>query len=330
MLAWCVPSLELCLKSVNSKDNGAQSCFAPLQYSNWRVSIVFSTLHKGFLHSCHLQSRRMSHIFLYKLHRLPNVWKNHAILIQNMMLRSTDHVCKCKKHDVAWHRPCVQVQKTWCCVAPTMCASARNMLLRSTNHVCKCKECYHPHPTPPQPHPTPWCCVAPTMCASARNMMLRSTNHVCKCKECYHPHPTPWCSVAPTMCASARNMMLRNTNHVCKCKECYHPHPTPPQPHPMVLRSTDHVCKCKKHDVAHRQPCVQVQRTLSSPPHPTPPPTSCVASTMSTPGEPPVPRVIWYMLGPAKHWKTSGSSMNQVNRNPFVNINRFATYDYRV
>ena len=43
VLAWCVPSLELCLKSVNSKDNGAQ----------------------------------------------------------NMMLRSTDHVCKCKKHDVA-------------------------------------------------------------------------------------------------------------------------------------------------------------------------------------------------------------------------------------
>lgn len=40
--------------------------------------------------------------------------------------------------------------------------------------------------------------------------------------------------------------------------------------------------------------------------------------------------LIWYMLGPAKHWKTSGSSMNQVNRNPFANINRFATYDYRV
>ena len=78
------------------------------------------------------------------------------------------------------------------------------------------------------------------MCASARNMMLRSTNHVCKCKK----HDV---FVAPIMCASARNMMLRSTDHVCKCKERYHPHPTPP-------------------------------------------PTSCVASTMSTPGEPPVPR----------------------------------------
>ena len=76
VLAWCVPSLELCLKSVNSTDNGAESCLAPLQYSNWCVSIVFSKLHKGLLHRCHLQSRRMSHIFLYKLHRLPNVWKD--------------------------------------------------------------------------------------------------------------------------------------------------------------------------------------------------------------------------------------------------------------
>ena len=99
VLAWYVPSLELCFLSVNSKGNGAQSCLAPLQYSNWCVSIVFSKLHKGFLHSCHLQSRRMSHVFLYKLHRLET-----------------------------------------CCVAPTMCASARNMMLRSTDHVCKCKE----------------------------------------------------------------------------------------------------------------------------------------------------------------------------------------------
>ena len=76
VLAWCEPSLELCLRSVNSKDNGAQSCLAPLQYSNLCVSIVFSKLHKGFLHSCHLQSRQMSHVFLYKLHRRPNVWRD--------------------------------------------------------------------------------------------------------------------------------------------------------------------------------------------------------------------------------------------------------------
>ena len=72
------------------------------------------------------------------------------------------------------------------------------------------------------------------------------------------------------------------------------PHPTPTQPHPtpwccvaptmcasvrnMMLRSTNHVCKCKER--YH--------------PHPTPPPTSCVASTMSTAGEPPVPRVTLY------------------------------------
>ena len=77
---------------------------------------------------------------------------------RNMMLRTTDHVCKCKRHDVAYNRPCVQVRETWCCVAPTMCASARKMMLRSTDHVCKCKERYHPHPTPP-----PTSCVASTM-----------------------------------------------------------------------------------------------------------------------------------------------------------------------
>ena len=81
----------------------------------------------------------------------------------NMMLRSTDHVCKCKERYHPHPTP-------WCCVAPTMCASARNMMLRSTNHVCKCLR-------------NIWCCVAPTMRASARNMMLRSTNHVCKCKK---------------------------------------------------------------------------------------------------------------------------------------------------
>ena len=96
VLAWCEPSLELCLRSVNSKDNGAQSCLAPLQYSNWCVSINFSKLHKGFLHSCHLQSRRMSHVFLYKLHPPPHLTPPHP-----MMLRSSDHVCKYKKVDVA-------------------------------------------------------------------------------------------------------------------------------------------------------------------------------------------------------------------------------------
>ena len=43
----------------------------------------------------------------------------------------------------------VQVQGTWCCVAPTICTSAKNVII----------------PTPPHP------------------MMLRSTNHVCKCKK---------------------------------------------------------------------------------------------------------------------------------------------------
>ena len=73
---------------------------------------------------------------------------------RKMMLRSTDHVCKCNKYDVASHGQCVQVQERWCCVAPTMCASARKMMLRSTDHVCKCKERYHPPPHPTPPHPT--------------------------------------------------------------------------------------------------------------------------------------------------------------------------------
>ena len=91
---------------------------------------------------------------------------------RKMMLRSTDHVCKCKER---YHPPPHPIP--WCCVAATMCAGTRKMMLRSTDHVCKCKERYHPppHPTPPRP------------------MMLRSTDHVCKCKERYHPppHPTP-------------------------------------------------------------------------------------------------------------------------------------------
>ena len=60
-------------------------------------------------------------------------------------------------HPIPWlalHRPCVQVQGTWCCVAPTMCASARNVTI----------------PTPPHPNPTP-------------SHDLRSTDHVCQCKE---------------------------------------------------------------------------------------------------------------------------------------------------
>ena len=63
--------------------------------------------------------------------------------------------------------------------------------------------------------------------------------------------------------------MLRSTDHVCKCKERDHPHPTPPQPHPTpnFLRSINHVGKFKERD------------------YPPAPP-------MSTPGEPPVPRVI--------------------------------------
>ena len=125
--------------------------------------------------------------------------------------------------------------------------------LRSTDHVCKFKERYHPHPTPPQSHD------------------LRSTDHVCKCKERYHPHPTPpqphpipWCCVAPTMCASSRNVIIPTPPHP-NPMPCVAPTmcasarnviiPTPP--HPMMLRSTDHAC-------------VQVQGTLSSPPHTTP------------------------------------------------------------
>ena len=105
-----------------------------------------------------------------------------------------------------------KMMETWCCVAATMCASARKMMLRSTDHVCKCKERYHP-----PPHPTP----AATMCASQRKMMLRSSDHVCKCKERYHPppHPTP-------------------------------PHPTPPHPtmwipgKPPVPRDIWHMYFC--------------------------------------------------------------------------------------
>ena len=56
---------------------------------------------------------------------------------RKMMLRSTDHVCKCKER---YHPPPHPIP--WCCVAPTMCASAKNVII--------------PHPTPPPPHPTMW------------------------------------------------------------------------------------------------------------------------------------------------------------------------------
>ena len=72
---------------------------------------------------------------------------------RNMMLRSTDHVCKCKERYHPHPTPPQPQPHPMTCVAPTMCASARNMMLRSTDHVCKFKERYHPHPTPPQPHP---------------------------------------------------------------------------------------------------------------------------------------------------------------------------------
>ena len=113
----------------------------------------------------------------------------------NMMLRSTDHVCKCKERYHPHPTPPQPHPTPWCCVAPTMCASARNMMLRSTNHVCKCKKHDVAQHQPCVQVQETWCCVAPTMCASARNI---------------------WCCVAPTMCASARNVII----------------PTPPHPNP--------------------------------------------------------------------------------------------------
>ena len=87
-------------------------------------------------------------------------------LTSTNMMRSTDHVCKCKER---YHPTPPQPHPTpWCCVAPTMCASARNMMLRSTNHACKCKK-----------HDV---CIAPTMCASARNVIIPTPPH---------PNPTP-------------------------------------------------------------------------------------------------------------------------------------------
>ena len=131
---------------------------------------------------------------------------------RKLMLRSSDHVCKCKER---YHPPphptpphpmmlrssdhVCKYKKGWCCVAATMCASARNVII--------------PHPTPP--HPIPWCCVAGGPCVQVQER---------------------WCCVAPTM--------------LCKCKERYHPPPHPTPPHPMMLRSSDHVCKYKKDDVA--------------------------------------------------------------------------------
>ena len=59
---------------------------------------------------------------------------------RNILWRSIDHVCKCKRE----HRPCVQLQETSYGVASTMCASARNVII--IIH-------YHPHPNPPHPNP---------------------------------------------------------------------------------------------------------------------------------------------------------------------------------
>ena len=71
------------------------------------------------------------------------------------------------------------------------------------------------------------------------------------------------CCGTSTMCASCKNgnitpppQLLRNIDHVCKLQERQHHPPTP----------------C----VAEHPPCVQVVRTVTSPPHPS----CCVTSTM--------------------------------------------------
>ena len=121
VLAWCEPSLELCLRSVNSKDNGAQSCLAQLQYSNWCVSMCF-------FETAQRLSAQLS----------PAVKTNES----RLSLQTSSPIFTNES----------RLSFPWCCVAATMCASTRKMMLRSTDHVCKCKERYHP---PPPPHPTP-------------------------------------------------------------------------------------------------------------------------------------------------------------------------------
>ena len=62
---------------------------------------------------------------------------------RNMMLRSNDHVCKCKER---YHpHPTPTPPHPMTCVAPTMCASARNVTIPTPPHP-------NPTPTPPQLH----------------------------------------------------------------------------------------------------------------------------------------------------------------------------------
>ena len=156
---------------------------------------------------------------------------------RNMMLRSTDHVCKFKER----YHPHPTPTHPMTCVAPTMCASARNVTIPTPPHPNP-MTCVAPTmcasarnviiPTPP--HPNPMTCVAPTMCASARNVIIPTP-----------PHPNPMTCIAPTMCASARNVII----------------PTPP--HPMTC-------------VAPTMCASSRNVTIPTPPHPNPTPTSYI------------------------------------------------------
>ena len=88
---------------------------------------------------------------------------------RKMMLRSTDHVCKCKER---YHPP----------PHPT---PPHPMMLRSTDHVCTCKERYHP-----PPHPTMWIPGKPPVPRVNRQMWISNVtswenevNRLCNCTE---------------------------------------------------------------------------------------------------------------------------------------------------
>ena len=125
---------------------------------------------------------------------------------KNIIWRSIDHACKCKKHPVLckneerYHPHPTPThptqQKTSYGVASTMCASARNILCLKHR---KCVQVRGTLPSPPHPNPS-----HPT-----KNIIWRSIDHVCKCKK----HPM---FEASKMCASTGNVAI----------------PTPPQPIP--------------------------------------------------------------------------------------------------
>ena len=155
-------------------------------------------------------------------------------------------------------RACVQVQETSVAQYRDVCKCKKHQL-RSTE-MCASATYVNIPPPPHPPHPYQRRDV-PRACVQVQETSVAQYRDVCKCKK----HQLR----STEMCASATYVNI------------------PPPTHPTHTKDvTCHVrvCKCKKHQLRSTEMfasarniscvaprCVQVQRTLTSPPPPTPP-----------------------------------------------------------